>query len=156
VGVGVSILQLLSILLTKAVQAKLADATEILLRTLALLIAVENLSPPEFAGGFPRRLIVSIAVVAAFSVLSEFVGLFLGVRHKDRFGAVSMESGWIERVTWFLNHLHNSGGFAIIDDAPQYVHVSDLSPASVDILLYAWSATPVYRTSDSGDESGWN
>ncbi len=155
-GVGVSILQLLSISLTKEVQAKLAAATEILLVTLALFIAVEGLSPPEFAGGFPRRLIVTIPVVAVFSVLSDLVGLFLRVLHKDRFGAVSMESGWIERVTWFLNHFHNSGGFAIIDDALQYVHVSDLSPASVDILFYAWSATPDYRTSDSGGESGWN
>jgi hypothetical protein len=54
VGVGVSILQLLSISLTKEVQARFAEATEVFLVTLALLIAVENLSPPEFAGGFPR------------------------------------------------------------------------------------------------------
>lgn len=96
-----SILKRLSITMSDEVRETLVETCSVLLVTLVVFVAIEVLNPPEFAGGFLRNLVFSFAVVSIFSAWYQLVGPFLAILDKNRFGVVSMETSWIERVTKF-------------------------------------------------------
>jgi len=42
------------------------------------------------------------------------------------------------------DYVQTCGDFDLSADAPKYVHISDLGPSSVDILIYVWTTGPDY------------
>lgn len=59
---------------------------------------------------------------------------------------LSATQSQIEAVRDGIRHHHRtSGDFALGDDAPKHVYVSDFGASSVDVLIYVWTRGPDYQ-----------
>ena len=96
-----SVMRRLSAKLSEEVRAKLVDAAEVLMVAFACYIALEIVNPPELAGGFTRRLISSVAVIAVFTAWYRLAGPFISLLRNEQLGQLRVEQDWMIRVTQF-------------------------------------------------------
>ncbi|MCA0869982.1 mechanosensitive ion channel family protein [Seohaeicola saemankumensis] len=149
--------------------AGLAIATQDLIRN--LVAGMTNISEKRFETGDAiqvegqfvgtvRRIDLRSTLVVGFdqiprhipnSNLSNSVVLNYSARKHRRIMlkvplVLSSTRAQIEMVRDGLRDYHKtSGDFAIDDDAPDYIYVSELGPSSVDILIYVWTAGPDFE-----------
>jgi MscS family membrane protein len=91
----------LSVGLSDETKAALTVPTSVLIVTLSIFFALDVLHLPEFADGFVRRLLTSVAVLAVFSSWYNLCGPFVSLLSGDARLDLKMETGWMERVARF-------------------------------------------------------
>lgn len=96
-----ALLSRLAVGLPQKAREELTVTTSVLIVTLAVYAAVEALQFPETAGGFLRRVIASVAIIAVFSAWYNLCGPFVSLLSGDRRLDLNMETGWMERVARF-------------------------------------------------------
>ena len=74
-----------SITLSDHVRSELTKTTEVLLVSVAILLAIDFIGTPEVAGGILHRIIVSVIVIAVFGGLLSTQQYFFG---RSSFGAI--------------------------------------------------------------------
>lgn len=90
-----------SVDLDQEVSEQLKETSVVLLCTLMVAILLSVLALTGAIGEFVSRLIISVAVIAVFSAWYHLAANFLAVLHSRKFRKISVESGWMVRVTQF-------------------------------------------------------
>jgi len=101
VGALQLLLKQFSVSVSDEVASQLQKATEILAVTLSVYLAVEIFSPPEIAGGFFRRVLMSIGMVAVFGTWYKLSGSFVSLLRDEKYNPVKVETDWAQRIAQF-------------------------------------------------------
>jgi MscS family membrane protein len=90
-----------SVSVSDEVTSQLQKVTEILAVTLSVYLALEIFNPPEIAGGFLRRVLMSIGIVAVFGTWYQLSGSFVSLLRDDKYNPVKVETDWAQRIAQF-------------------------------------------------------
>ncbi|MGI9514001.1 MAG: mechanosensitive ion channel family protein [Anderseniella sp.] len=101
VGALQSLLKQFSVSVSDEVVSQLQKATEILAVTLSVYLALEVFNPPEMAGGFLRRVLMSIGIVAVFGTWYQLSGSFVSLLRDGKYNPVNVETDWAQRIAQF-------------------------------------------------------
>jgi len=101
VGALQLLLKQFSVSVSDEVASQLQKATEILAVTLSVYLALKVFSPPEIAGGFLRRVLSSIGIIAVFGTWYQLSGSFVSLLRDEKYNPVKVETDWAQRITQF-------------------------------------------------------
>ncbi len=96
-----SLLKQFKVSLSQEVADQLKKASEVLVVTLSLYLALDLIQPPELAGGLLRNILKSVALIAIFGAWYQLSGPFSAMLHSERHGSVRLEIDWVLRITRF-------------------------------------------------------
>jgi len=96
-----SLLSQFSVTLSEEVTSQLEKASEILIVTFAVYLALQVFHPPELVGNFLYRGISSVAIIAVFGTWFQLSGPFASLLRSDKLSPVNVETDWIQRITQF-------------------------------------------------------
>jgi len=101
VGALQLLLKHFSVSVSDEVASQLQKVTQILAVTLSVYIALEVFNPPEIAGGFLRRVLMSVGIVAVFGTWYQLSGSFVSLLRDDKYNPVKVETDWAQRIAQF-------------------------------------------------------
>jgi MscS family membrane protein len=96
-----TLLKRFSVNLSDEVTSQLRIAVQVLAVTFAFFLALEAVNPPELVAGVLHRLLSSIALIAVFATWFQLSGPFVSLLVADKVRPVTMEAGWVQRVSQF-------------------------------------------------------
>ncbi|MDV7144317.1 mechanosensitive ion channel family protein [Tropicimonas sp. TH_r6] len=92
----------ISITMTDEMEEEAGKFMRILLVAGSLLLTLETLSPPEFAGGFFRKVLISVLVLAIFAAWYRLVEPMIGLIGPDKITGVRLDTSWMVRLGQFV------------------------------------------------------
>lgn len=95
------LLKRFSVDLSHEVTSQLRIAVQVLAVTFAFFLALEAVNPPELIAGVLSRLLSSVALIAVFATWFQLSGPFVSLLVADKNRRVSMEAGWVQRISQF-------------------------------------------------------
>lgn len=96
------LLSTISISMSDEMEDEAEKFLPILLVAGSLLLTLEALSPPEVAGGFVRKILISVIVLAVFAAWYRLVEPMIALIGPDMFSGVRLDTSWMVRLGQFV------------------------------------------------------
>lgn len=92
----------LSISFSEVVEREAETFLRVLIVAGSLLVALEAIGPPEMAGGFLRRILISVVVLAIFASWYRLMEPMIELIGPEKLADVSVDTSWMVRLGQFV------------------------------------------------------
>jgi MscS family membrane protein len=96
------VLRSLSISLSEVVEREAETFLRVLIVAGSLLVALETIAAPEIAGGFLRRILISIIVLAIFAAWYRLIEPMVDLIGPEKLTSMQLDTSWMVRLGQFV------------------------------------------------------